>query len=832
MTHRPGPLQIAVAIVVPLLLVAAWTGWVLGLQPPETSDVGEVWGSDTEAIDVDADVILVGNSLTHRGIDKDLIKRELGVKGEVYVLSYAGSWAPAWYAALKNQVYAHDRKPKLIVVVNTLEYMLRTDPPEGRRENDLRALMTEDEPLIMEKVYGNRKLEGPVDVIRTRRGEVGARWMDGMKSWPFALAGSEAPVEEADGALAEIFDKEGATDPRFHYRVLPVVEYQRSRARGVDPSESFLPDLIDLAETHGSRIVFARIPISRSGRANWPVPPLDTERAAVELFNERGAGYVDLHGLPLPDSVYLDDHHLNRLGARAYSTALAEQLQAIGALSDEPMPKAQLPPRPPTVSRNGVGPRLPEIQERIGVRGCRVAVPLKRYAHISDTKLDKLGVGAVSPIEISQDGKRATLHTKRATEEPCANTAWHFEKAVYLWSEHEEDPEAHEFAVQLNEDLPLVADDPTVAPAWWVYPGTDLLFEFEEDEALGEEPVTVEMIALSLGQGEDPTMRVDFDLAETEQKGIRMVGSIETDGAPRSIRIASPADGTWLLVRSLALKRDDGSVINVIGTPQDGETTVRLMGGVSDPKLELDEAGPLVPSGEVVLPSSPTEPWSVPIPDQTLVSMEGLRRRTGLREDLPEGHWGRHTAMAVIIHCSPVRFFEDGVELMRSTEPKKFKKSKLFGAYTHSRDSVFFRPIDGVSAEGHDYSVRLAEERFCRGHLWIYPGDVARISNDGMLGHLHSGADTLTIGGFVIGERAAAYARVQLTSSEGVHLDRDIPVSRIEHEPLELRIPQRVGPMPDDLELKITTPEGGPYLLLNIVSLSDQGRPTVRLPGR
>ncbi len=816
---KPGWVQWIAAVLVPAALIAGWVTLVFSLDTGEGEGESTELGSNTDAIDGNPEVLAIGNSLTYRGVDPRMLERQLGVR-EAGVLTFSGSWAPAWYAGLKNKVFAHGKRPKLILVVNTLENVLRTDAPSGIRQTDLLRVMTPDEPVLQRKVFGNQAIGSPLQILNAKRGGVGITLLDALKTAPFAVAGSRDPAGAADAVFADVFQREGATDTRLNQRLIPIVEVERERTRGqADPADSLLPDLVALAHEHGARVVFARIPVSRAGRVEYPISPLDVERRAVALMNELGAGYLDLHGEQFPDSVFLDDIHLNLTGQRNYTQLLVEGLKEIGALDEAPLPAAELPPWPPEITRTGRPPPLPRVSRRAVVEGCRVTVKIGQYGHISDARLSEIGVGAMSPLQLSLGDELIRGHQTPPLSAPCATSSYHYEKAYYGWLSAvdlaDRDP-----SLSWNPDLPMLADD-NAPPAWWVYPGTTLTLDFPEpDPADGDEATVVEVLALGLGGGPPAEIRVDGEPGVPRHRGIRYTDAIRVDHKPRKIQIIAPSDGQFWLIRRIALRQGD-RVTHVIGNPEDLDTTVRLIGtGPGQaPEVSADTVHEL-PPGPIEPPEFKGAPWTLQMTDYRRVSYQGLLSRVGVRDGIDPDDPRAHTAMQVIRFCSPLVLLEDGIPLVRQVVAERFQPENL-GTFRHSRDRIEFYPSTS-SADDHVYTVQLSERRECRGHLWLYPDDALTIENDTMATRLVTGADTLQLGGFIFGTRRQAFVQVEVDSDAGHHLSQLVPIRRLEGEPLNLRLDRRLPPTPKNVRVRLSTPDGGNALvLLNTVALQD-----------
>ena len=319
------------AVFLPLLLAMVWLGPLADpFGSPDRAGMGE--GRQQQPLGVGADVVVVGNSLAKHGVDPDLLARILGVE-RVDVIWERGSGPPLWYAALKNNLYAHGGHPELVIVVNPMSNILDSSLPEGRQLRDLRLRLTPDEPLLGAKIFGHTGPYGPLDRLMDNRRVPRDLYIDTLKR-----LGSSTPND----TLAEVFtDEKSAASKRV--RVIPIVEFARSSPEDPDLEQSLLVDLIELAQQNGSKVVFATIPIAPSGREDWPAASDEDTTRAVALFEAQGAGFLDLNEVRIAEGNYLDNRHMNRDGQVLYTKALAAGIVQLGVLRSRPVAGASLP---------------------------------------------------------------------------------------------------------------------------------------------------------------------------------------------------------------------------------------------------------------------------------------------------------------------------------------------------------------------------------------------------------------------------------------------------------------------------------------------------------
>ncbi|HHO49702.1 MAG TPA: hypothetical protein ENK18_02250 [Deltaproteobacteria bacterium] len=109
--------------------------------------------------------------------------------------------------------------------------------------------------------------------------------------------------------------------------------------------------------------------------------------------------------------------------------------------------------------------------------------------------------------------------------------------------------------------------------------------------------------------------------------------------------------------------------------------------------------------------------------------------------------------------CSPVRVLEDGSPLPHPNVSCDAVRRAGHGRLCHTADRVHFSASDDThpSHNGRDYALALDPDRWCDGAVWLYPGDLMRISlQPGDLSALIGG-----IGGLTLSARSASPQRGQ-----------------------------------------------------------------------
>jgi len=289
-------------------------------------------------------LVLLGDSMVGEGVDAAALGRRIGLRA---LNVQKGGAASAWcYLALENLILPAQPPPQRVAVFYRDHFL--TEPRfrvDGPYRQHLAALSGPDEPLL------ERLALEPVDpaIAWVRRGlplydrrealrsGVHGALMDGVGA---ALFGLQRGAAEA--SLTRVF-ADGALDPRrLGKRQLDAERADDdSFAFGRDVADSFLPEMVRLAEEGGVSLVFVRMKRRRDLEPNRE--PKELARYQQELgawLAERGIPVVDFtHDARLRPEHYAAGDHLSRgEGRRVFTELLAEALAP--QLADPRVPRS------------------------------------------------------------------------------------------------------------------------------------------------------------------------------------------------------------------------------------------------------------------------------------------------------------------------------------------------------------------------------------------------------------------------------------------------------------------------------------------------------------
>jgi len=753
------------------------------------------------------ELVLVGNSLVGEGVDVEALKAALGGP-RMSVMWEAGTRPANWYAMLNNRLFANGHTPHAVVVVTTPEMLLQTGNLTEKAQESLIEHMGEYEPVINAKVYGTDS-EGSLFLQRLQGSRADAQEAARVKVRDATVGiifGGEGPVMErgealAEESMAEVFGGEGDVDMSLHKRVIPVLQEEdegaRARADTVGPADSFVPDIVALAQEHGSRVVFVWIPIS-PGLNEGAAPEPEVTAELLAILNEAGAGWVDLHDLGLKRTQFKDTAHLNSEGRTIFTDALGEALVDIGLMGDAALPAARAPlVLKPEVSREGTppGPRALEVTpSRKSDCGLRAAAP--EYAAISMETLRNERLGAVSPLVVTRDGEplKRGLRWQEVEAECGAGTYLHRAPGISIAKEASGD---HTYTLTLDEAIPVrvLADE-----GWWIYPGTSLRFDFDQRPEGGAAHLAVH----TFGEGTISATAAEATLA-LAPAGRWLSGEQPISGSgPWSVVITSPAGGPFAVVRRLAIE-DSGELVDVVGD----EAAVA-------PAQALFATGRW--SDDFLTRGRPLALRALEVESQRKLGVSPLTELADLTN-------AAVAEKALCVFCSPLVLLEDGEPLpwpSSDCTPLEEKLSK--GRYCIADGEARFVATDASNParNGRDYTVARNAKRSNEYGWWVYPGDVQRypLPNQAVRSLLGGGRSLILRGAMASGEDGGAVTLTLWSKGEALEV-LTLTADQFEDERAVLSLQRPILASMLDVSLEISSPQKAPYLLIRDIAVSE-----------
>lgn len=528
------------AVVFPLLLLGLGLGR-LGAERP--------WAPSEAALALDArlekerpEVVVIGNSKAATDLDPVALRKELGL-GPVSVVSVPGTNMPTWYAVVENHLVRAGRRPRLVIVYGTLEWLAQVTVGDQHQRAGLAAYIRPDEPVLNPMVFGRSSGASALDRARDQAAALRIGATEAVRDLGLSLSGAEPEVARA--ALVHLFENNRGGE--VGRRVIPVAEgfAPASATRRPSPAASLLPPLAELAAEAGLRLV-----VVRSALPVWSsedLAPIADVREAVAVLNERGAGWIDLSTGVTAAADYNDARHMTPVGRRKNTAALVESLRGIGALDDGALRAARAPLAAPEWRREGELPVLEVGAPRRLDSACGWALPAPTLLGLDDPSLVKLGLGAQGPVRLWIDGQPLSPHGSREDIALRCGGAFSHAGRELRYAPAAEPEGPHELRVGLGAELP----GQTALP--WLYPGSVLVARFVAEEAAD---LAIDL-RLRVVRGEGAVHVAFGDRALRLEKGARRRARIPLAAARGAVELRIRSEA-WAALETLVLEQPAG----------------------------------------------------------------------------------------------------------------------------------------------------------------------------------------------------------------------------------------------------------------------------------
>jgi len=818
----PRPVSSLAARLTAAMLAVVGPGLVLGMGLSQLlRPVEDVLSANARAMEeliasTEPEVVVVGNSLVRKGIDTEILGANLADRAvRVTKVFEPGTWPANWYTYLKNRLYGQGVEPHAVIICMVPKTLFQTELRSELARRSLVDHATSYEPLIYRKVYDQETPSPWLHRLRYHRGAFQQTIQDALRAWPvglFAPPGGGTLAERGEAiaapALDKIFGGEDAVDMSLHHRVIPVVEHQKqitAASEGSAVARSFVPDFLDIAAIHDSRLVFVRMPMASSLQGSVGVSP-QVEAEFARLLNHRGAAYLDLSGTGFTDDLFMDAAHLNEKGRKRFSALLARELRSLDLMAEGPFQANQVPLYlEPKSSRSGGSAVLAELTLKPDPDGrpCRWVAYHKDQFLLSDVAMTSAGVGPVSPLVVLEDGRalqRATWPGSIGREcsgafVPQAGRSW-----ISPTAAPESDQPARSYSLALSDEVPLKVDK---RQAWWIHPGTELRLDFDLWPGepgqftlhLGLEPL--------LGDPEGTQVGLDGRTISLQRDGRWLRGELEsqTPTGPWYVTIRSPQDGPHLHLRWLGIEATEGSV-DVIG-----------------------EAALMAPPlATFLVTKQQSRAEALTTPARYTIELERVNQKGCARAAIPtlSELTDAHIQTRVPCRrCSPLRMAEDGILMdqpLLSCMPVRGGRPHRS---CHEGDYFIFTASDASDPleNGHSYSLGLNPERLVGKLWWLYPGDTARLPLvNAQLRLLRDGASALTIEGNGFAGQPGSELQLRLLVDGTPVLNQSVPLARFGQGPLTLHFEhtETAGKL---TVLELESDPDAPFLLLTRAEL-------------
>lgn len=658
--------------------------------------------SDSSAIFVDPEQF--GAALSDPPARVHVLVREIGGSG------------PVWYAMLRERVYAHGLRPKLVVLMGYLSAVARTRLPDSGAFM-LEEQVSEPDAVLREK--GGLVPRDALGRVQDRARNVQARWTslfrDLPAAWVFGVD-AETGREKLSIASAALF---GALHEAAPVRALPAVVAEDDLGAGgafaTRPEDTFLPDIARLVAENGGKLAVV-LPPALHGEYIRDQQPPSIEKGLPVLAEQLGVTWLDERGFGLEPANFGDPRHLNAHGAALLMRTVGDALRS-GYAVRAPVAEVSRTDVPAALARafaDAVAHPQP------GPAPCVSIVPLGPFAFLTDDALSAVAPALPSPIRVFEGEETLPVPATPGAPGACDGTVTPAPDGLAL---HGHDPARGPIRLALSDAVPVrtTLDDRGSAYAidrYWAYPGTTLTWRFDRPWAPPDGAYTVELELQSVGPGvPTPMVLLAGRPLPIEVRAGRVIarGPGPTAGGAWSLAVTAPADGPFLVVRALTLVAGDRRAVVVAPPPRPAVDAIAI--GTLTP-LPAPAPLPAAP----VLDGAPAQPF-LPAPFRNVAG------------------------------CSPLRAVVDGAELppyvtLDAGQPEGHGFRRELPAYPfafpaegashHVRDRVYIGAPGGADplSDGRAYQVGFAADRrcwapacpTCEGRVWVYPGDALTLT--------------------------------------------------------------------------------------------------------
>jgi hypothetical protein len=803
------------AALLPLWIIGGFFVMLDRVEFNDHQNVVRIW--DKKIADNNPAVVVFGNSIAKRDINIELLAKELGLpKAKVQLLTVPDSGGALWYAALKNRVYAQNVIPKLVLVVSDLSSGLGVEPVTEEDHRNLVSQIGYDEPLLSKKVYQGQQFRWLK--IRQHRGDLREYLLHQVRDYAvgalFAQNKTKLSLKgraEAMPALERVFAAENITWD-LHERVIPIVEEPDflGLPNLPDAKDSFLPDLIKLAQDHGSAFVFARTPLSPGNTDDTHDPT--KERDTVLLMNELKAGYLDMRSLDLRDRHYEDRVHMNPAGAALFTSAIAEAIIEIGGMEKTELPPAVVPVAVSTIRRDGEAPALPKVVSvNKAETPCHFVADLSEPIPLDLQNMNTAGYRATPPITLMADGKPLAPVDKLTTDNACSQQAILNASGLSFSPKRVKEAAPANLALKHAEAIPIVHEQ---KKTYWVYPGTTLTFEFEQPWGGDPDAFLISLISEAFSTGDGlPTIQYKTDAP----KPIPVIGKrYKTELNPEaptgawSISIHSPSDGPYLALQGLTIGYGYGAALIIGSTADNRGAALRLIGGVHDQGVrpEYPEEPPPIFTPDTIKRGNRMSAL-FKVPAFAYISDKVTKNRT------PFGN-----------SCSPIRVAENGRMISSAHHTCVDVNARGRGRMCHQDDNIYFSASDPSypGSNGRDYTLVLDPDRQCLRAWWLYPQDrlLVRPSTED-LGKFRDGLRRLEIDAIRFDNKSEEEPMIHaiLRVNGEIRVDEEFNGSIFKQGTKHWLIDPMIPPGTTDIELELSNSSTGIFWFLTMASISE-----------
>ncbi len=312
-----------------LVLAAIPPAIGLALLAPTRAGDARTEGREVRPLHGPADprVVILGNSKAGTDFLVPTLRAELGIPDlPVWVISLGSATMPAYYVVVKNVVLARSRPDVILFYVTGVE-LLTSDLGPDRRSLLVAPYLTDDEPVVDQKLYSR----SPGGFAGVRERAVRARDTT-LSAFAAAVAGVAAGSDgrvALDMAFEGVFGQSWAARKRPDRQTIRPGIYPSESVIGTTLEDTFVLETQAMCREAGVPCVFVLAPVHGVIRAREEARLRGLE-PLLEQARRRSDGWIVAPTPPDAPNVWRDDEHLNGPAAEANTRFVARELRRLG----------------------------------------------------------------------------------------------------------------------------------------------------------------------------------------------------------------------------------------------------------------------------------------------------------------------------------------------------------------------------------------------------------------------------------------------------------------------------------------------------------------------
>ena len=325
-----------ISIALPLCILAGfWTALNRPISDNASDLPVEIQEIHQRMSEAQPAVILVGSSLIHRDIDRDMFAKELNLPPKKVQKLWSGmATMPAMSLMIENRILKQKLSPKVVAILAPPNWFLHT---EVLQDANFSIHQTSALSPLMSEVLG-RESEMTPSPWKQRKNGFQAKYQDWNQQW-FGSGLLGRTPDEIEQQLDDVFAFEhqrknvnGIQLIQHNVRETEEERETKSTKNGVDLR--LLADIATKLKAENIHLVVVSLPVSRNVKKNYALTDSEVIEM-IELLAEKEASFIDFFDWDERET-FSDTKHMNARGRKIFTPLLASTWTELGILGKEP----------------------------------------------------------------------------------------------------------------------------------------------------------------------------------------------------------------------------------------------------------------------------------------------------------------------------------------------------------------------------------------------------------------------------------------------------------------------------------------------------------------